>query len=130
MPQGKLEQARTLLRNVPRRGQVGALAQKYYGDVYCAEKKYEEAIQCYRAALLNSTSGEQYLADIDLRRQSEPRPGAHELVTLYRAAIAKRINEVRDELAERDWQAMFDQLQPQVLERTVGDRLMAAAELE
>jgi len=98
VPQGKLDKARELLKQVPRRGRLGGVVHQQYGDIYAKQKMFEEAAQSYRAALLNSEGGEAVLDEI---ASSSPQgaDGA-QLVARLQAAIAKHRAEARQRFAE------------------------------
>ena len=45
IPQGKFDQARDILKPLPRRGRMASLVHQYYGDMHVAQKRYDEAVQ-------------------------------------------------------------------------------------
>jgi tetratricopeptide (TPR) repeat protein len=97
--QGKLEQAREMLQNLPRRGPMKSTVHRFYGDIYAAKKLYEEAVESYRASILHSPDGERLMAEIE----AAAGPGASNeaLIPHFEAAFAK-LREERRQAAQSE----------------------------
>jgi tetratricopeptide (TPR) repeat protein len=99
IPQGKFDQARDILKPLPRRGRMASLVHQYYGDMHVAQKRYDEAVQSYRAAILLSEGGEKTLGDIEVAMGQIK--DNREIATLLQTALAKKRDEARSELGQR-----------------------------
>jgi tetratricopeptide (TPR) repeat protein len=126
VPQGKLDQARDMLRRIPRRGRLAALVHKYYGDIYLAEKKYSEAAQSYRASILNGENGEKSLAEIDAA-MAKASGGPSTAIKRYREEIDRRLEAAREKMGDQDWERIFEQMQPQIMEQFAARRRAAVS---
>ncbi len=99
IPQGKFDRARDLLKPIPRRGRLASLVHQYYGDMYAAQKLYDEAVQSYRAAILGSENGEQFLTEVEATLGKVT--GSHDTATRLQAALAKKRAEARAQRAQQ-----------------------------
>jgi tetratricopeptide (TPR) repeat protein len=115
IPQAKFDEALEIIRKIPRRGRIGAMLYKYSGDIFAAQKRNDEAVQSYRAAVIASAGGEKLAAEIDAASQANGDSSA--TVKLYQAAIADLEEAARKRMAEQDWQKIFEQMQTRWAER-------------
>ena len=93
--QGKLEKARDILKDVPRIGRVAGLIHRSYGDIYAAQKLYDDAVQSYRAAILNSPDGEKLLAEIEAEAGADADSEAK--LPYFKAAFSRMQEAMRGE---------------------------------
>lgn len=117
VPQGKLDQASEVLAKVPRRGRLGAMAHKYYGDIYAAQRLFEDAVRSYRAALLNSADGEKTVAELDRALPENGKIDWRLVLPNFQAAIEHKIEDARKRFAKQDWED-FAQRAPQGLDES------------
>jgi tetratricopeptide (TPR) repeat protein len=119
--QRKFDQAKSLLKRIPRLGRLASAVHQYYGDVYAAEGLQNEAIESYRAALLHSTGGEASL------KEAEASFGANASAAVklkrLQTALAKQRDEARKRLADTDWEQALEQMVPQFGEQPARDRV-------
>ena len=129
IPQGKFGEAREHLKKIPRRGRLGNVVHQLYGDIYAGEKMYTQAIESYRAALLNSEGGEPMLKEAEAAGAAEPAA----MVARLQAAIAKWREEARTRMAEqmreRSQSGERPQHQPGAFMRRQGMRGAGVAQL-
>jgi tetratricopeptide (TPR) repeat protein len=93
--QGKLEKARDILKDVPRIGRITGLVHRSYGDIFAAQKLYEDAAQSYRAAILNSPDGEKLLAEIEAEAGADADSEAK--LPYFKAAFSRMQEAMRGE---------------------------------
>jgi tetratricopeptide (TPR) repeat protein len=125
IPQRKLDEARELLKRVPRQGRLASAVHQYYGDIYAAQNMHDEAVQSYRAALLHGSGGEQLVADVD--RLAGQNGDAKSLVAHYQAAIARMREDARKQRAERGWRPQPQRGQARLARRSRGAPLEATS---
>jgi tetratricopeptide (TPR) repeat protein len=102
VPQGKLDEALDLLPNIPRRGKLTALVHKNYGDIYAAQRRYDEALDFYRAAVRQGPDGTQVIAAIESSAAGGTKTV---LVEKYRDTIQREIDEGRQRVLSGDFSA-------------------------
>ncbi len=112
LPQNKLRKAREILARVPRRGPLGGIVQKYYGDIHAAEHRYDEAEQSYRAACLAARDGEAMLAEIDRERPRDAEAGPA-VLALYQDAFRRRRAGATERAADVDADESGQRLTPE-----------------
>jgi Tfp pilus assembly protein PilF len=94
LPQGKFDQARDAIKNVPRRGPLAPLVHKCYGDIYAAQGHYDDAMKSYRASLMHGENGQKLLTQIEKDGASKSDP--EENMKRYQAAVEKLAAETRE----------------------------------
>jgi tetratricopeptide (TPR) repeat protein len=102
LPQGKFDQARDAIKNVPRRGPLAPLVHKCYGDIYAAQGHYDDAMKSYRASLMHGESGQKLLTQIEKEAVSKSDP--EENMKRYQAAVEKLAVETRENRTQRKQQ--------------------------
>jgi tetratricopeptide (TPR) repeat protein len=117
--QRKFDQAKALLKRIPRVGRLASAVHQYYGDVYTAEGMESEAVEAYRAALLHSAGGEAALKEAEAKLGANPTPASK--IKRLQGAISKQREEARKRLAETDWEQALEQMVPQFGERPARD---------
>jgi tetratricopeptide (TPR) repeat protein len=123
IPQGKFDQARALLQRIPRRSRLATLVHQFYGDIHALQNNHDEAIECYRAALLHSEGGPE--AVTELEGSWGPKTDRKAKLAGLQAALAKQRDEGRKRLADLDWQEMLERMMPQAGQFGAGRRDMA-----
>jgi tetratricopeptide (TPR) repeat protein len=98
-PQRKFDEARKLLRRLPRQGDFASIVHQCYGDIYAAQDMHDEAVQSYRAALLQGQGSDQMVKEIDSENFSD----GVARVAYYQAAIAKLRENARKTRGQGDW---------------------------
>lgn len=126
--QKKTNEARSLLESIPRRAHLRKLMNKAYGDLNFEESKYKEAIEYYRAVLLGNDKGRKIVEEAEKGTQGElDAATAKSVAERYRKAVADLAKAARDQLSDRDWQAMLERVQPTLLQMMVERRRKLAA---
>ena len=92
--QGKFDEAREVLQTVPRRGRLTSLVHRAYGDLYLARQLYNDAVQSYRASILNTPDGERILAEIEAA--AGPDASSESMIPHFQA-IFEKLREQRRE---------------------------------
>jgi tetratricopeptide (TPR) repeat protein len=93
--QGKLDRAQELLKSVPRSGRMTSMVYQCYGDIYAARQLPDDAVESYRAAVLNTPQGERIVAEVDAA--AGPGADSEAKIPHYQAAIAQIREELREE---------------------------------
>jgi len=111
--QRRLDEARDVLDEMPRRRAVAFLIERGYGDIFLAEQRYEEAASHFRAALLGMAGGQEMIAaaEKDLPVSSAV---AEPLARRYRTLLARVAARGKGRLTEEGW-------------RNLGRRFLRAA---
>jgi predicted Zn-dependent protease len=118
--QRRLDEARAILRDVPRRRPVVPLLERACGDICFAERVYEEAARHYCAALMALPGGRELIAAAE--KDVPGTDSASEvLAERYRAALTRATDMAKARLAEQDWQALGRRY-AQAAWRSRGDR--------
>jgi cytochrome c-type biogenesis protein CcmH/NrfG len=95
--EGKAMEARKVLDDLPRKRHMSNVVHKFTGDIYRSEKKYKEAVEFYRAALLKTPGGDAVVADIEEGTSPVGEVDWEALADAYEPAMTKLMNEVRSE---------------------------------
>ncbi|MGF1641571.1 MAG: tetratricopeptide repeat protein [Rhodospirillales bacterium] len=119
--QGKQDEARDILKTIPRRGAMAGVVHKLQGDVFFAEAKYREAVESYRAALLRRANSDEILGSLEKEPAGKGAADWLSLAEQYRSQIRKVQEDTRTKLAEQDWQRLLDRFRPAIL-RAVTSR--------
>jgi tetratricopeptide (TPR) repeat protein len=115
IPQGKVEEAREILKTISRRGPMAGIVHRLSGDVFFAEGKHREAVESYRAALLRRQNSEAVLESLAKEPAGNGTADWLSLAEQYRSEIKKVQEDARTNLAEKDWQPLLDRYRPAVL---------------
>jgi tetratricopeptide (TPR) repeat protein len=94
--QRKLDQAREILKTIPRRGRLTTVVHQRYGDIYLAQEAYQDAVRSYRAAILHHDDGDRLLAEIEAA--AGPSADDRGKIAHFHAAFAK----LREERRKQD----------------------------
>ncbi|MBK1635018.1 tetratricopeptide repeat protein [Rhodovulum adriaticum] len=86
IPQNKQSEAREILAQLPRRGNMAVAIQRLYGDAFAREGNITAAEESYRAALHSAPKGETYIRKIDEARSARKLSDT-ELFALYTDAL-------------------------------------------
>ena len=115
IPQGKVEEAREILKTISRRGPMAGIVHRLSGDAFFAEGKHREAVESYRAALIRRPNSEAILESLDKEPAGNGKADWLSLAEQYRSEIKKAQDDARTNLAEKDWQPLLDRYRPAIL---------------
>ncbi|ADM09544.1 hypothetical protein PB2503_07434 [Parvularcula bermudensis HTCC2503] len=116
VPQGKYEEARKILSQVPKMGPLAAIVNTRYGDVYKAEGNYQQAIASYRAALLRDNQGEAMVAAVEQAVADAGRADDSPFVAQrFADAANEALEKKRKSFADQDWQEMLEKYRPNIM---------------
>ncbi|MEQ1930956.1 MAG: tetratricopeptide repeat protein [Parvularculaceae bacterium] len=107
--QKRFDEAKKLLDSSPKFGPMAAMVNARLGDLYLAQGAYQQSVAYYRAALLQTTEGDNEVRQLDAAMANEDPVRRAEM---YRQAAEERQQAARKAFAEQDWQSSLDKYRP------------------
>jgi tetratricopeptide (TPR) repeat protein len=113
LPQGKIDEAKSLLNRLPRHGALAAAVQKTYGDVYYAQEKYDLAAAAYRTACTQAENFEEERTALEASLVAEgAETNPKRVASVMGAAITRRLEAGRLKFLSQEWHALLDKYEP------------------